>query len=105
MFKMFAQLFQMFTSMFSAGTRLANAMDHSAAFVEGEAAAFNERAALERASAMRKLRSTATKEDYQFMAEEALAKRSYDQTMDEISKGHMPAGVKDATAPSTETVQ
>lgn len=105
MFKMFNQFFAMFASLFSAGNRLASAADHAAAFVEGEAAAFNERAGLERVAKLRELRSTSKQEDYKFLAEEAIAQRNYDDTMSRIAAGkHEVSGTKpNTTAP--ETVQ
>lgn len=104
MFKMFSQFFGMFAALFSAGGRLANAADHAAAFVEGEASAFNERAALERVGKLRELRSTAKQEDYKFLAQEAIAQRNYDDTMARIASGKEVMGVQSNTA-APATVQ
>jgi hypothetical protein len=82
MFAMFRQFFSMFAALFSAGSRLANAADHAAAFVEGEAAGFNERTSLARVQELKKMRSQYTQEDYRLAAEEAQARRNFDKSVD-----------------------
>lgn len=94
MFAMFRQFFAMFASLFSAMNRLANAGDQLAAFAEGEAAGFNERTSLQRVQELKKLRSQYTQEDYQMAAEEALARRDYDKTNQELANSKPVAAAK-----------
>ena len=56
-FAMFAQLFLMLTNLFAAGTKLSNAAVSTASYVEGAAAAFDERTSAEREDNMQSLRS------------------------------------------------
>ena len=56
-FAMVAQFFLMLTNLFTAGTKLSNAAVSSASYVEGAAAAFDERTSAEREDHMASLRS------------------------------------------------
>ena len=56
-FAMFAQLFLMLTNLFAAGTKLSNAAVSTASYVEGAAAAFDERTSAEREDNMASLRA------------------------------------------------
>lgn len=85
MFAMIRQFFAMFTSLFSAGEKLASAANHAASFVEGEAAGFNERTSLARTQELKKLRSNYSVEDQALAAQEAIARRNLDKQLDAIA--------------------
>jgi len=97
MFAMIRQFFAMFSSLFSAGEKLANAANHAASFVEGEAAGFNERTSLARTQELKKLRSNYSVEDQALAAQEAIARRNLDKQLDALAAetGTKPAA-KDA---------
>lgn len=82
MFAMFKNFFAMFATLFEAGNKLANAGNHAASYVEGEAAAFNERASLQRMQDLKALRSKFTVEDQAMAAQEALAVRDLNRTLE-----------------------
>ena len=98
MFAMIRQFFAMFTSLFSAGEKLASAANHAASFVEGEAAGFNERTSLARTQELKKLRSNYSVEDQQLAAQEAIARRNLDKQLDAIAAetSAKPASTKEA---------
>lgn len=81
MFAMLRNFFAMFATLFSAGNKLANAADHAASFVEGEAAGFAERTALTRQQDLKALRSKYTIEDRMAAAQEAIATRNSDKVI------------------------
>lgn len=83
MFAMIRQFFAMFASLFSAGEKLANAANHAASFVEGEAAGFNERTSLARSQELKKLRAGYTVEDRELAAADAISARELDKTLAE----------------------
>lgn len=56
-FAMMAQAFLMLTNLFTAGTKLSNAAVHTASYVEGAAAGFNERTSLERLEVLDAMRN------------------------------------------------
>lgn len=98
MFRAISQFFAMFASLFSAGEKLANGLNHAAAFVEGESAAFNERASLSRTQELKKLRSQYSLEDRQMAAAEAVSARDLDKTLREnaieVAVAETPAKTK-----------
>lgn len=69
MFAMFRNLFAAAAALFSATEKLANAANHGAAFVEGEAAGFNERTALARAQELKRMRAAYDIEDHKAVLE------------------------------------
>lgn len=81
MFAMIRQFFAMFSSLFSAGEKLANAASHAASFVEGEASGFNERTSLVRSAEMNQLRSKYTLEDRKLAAADALSARDLEKSL------------------------
>lgn len=85
MFAMIRQFFAMFSSLFSAGEKLANGLNHAASFVEGEAAGFNERTSLARSQELKKLRSMYTIEDRELAAADAISARDLDKTLRETA--------------------
>lgn len=86
MFAAFRMFFATLTALFSATEKLANAANHSAAFVEGEAAGFNERTSLTRVQELKRLRSQFSIEDQQLAVEEAAARRNLDKTVQEAAQ-------------------
>lgn len=84
MFAMLRNFFAMFATLFSAGNKLANAADHAASFVEGEAAGFAERTALTRQQDLKALRSKYTIEDRIAAAQEAIATRDSTKIIDAL---------------------
>jgi hypothetical protein len=85
MFAMIRQFFAMFSSLFSAGEKLANGLNHAASFVEGEAAGFNERTSLARSQELKKLRAMYTVEDRELAAADAISARDLDKTLRETA--------------------
>jgi hypothetical protein len=81
---MFRNLFAMFATLFEAGNKLANAANHGASFVEGEAAGFNERTSLTRQQDLKALRSKYSIEDRISAAEEARSIRNLEKTIDAL---------------------
>lgn len=79
MFAMLRNFFAMFATLFEAGNKLANAANHGASFVEGEAEGFAERTSLSRAQEMKKLRSKYSIEDRRMAAEEIQSQRALDR--------------------------
>lgn len=85
MFAMFRNLFAAAAALFSATEKLANAANHGAAFVEGEAASFNERTGLQRAQDLKRMRAAFDQEDFENAQQNrALAK--------ELDKPALPKG-------------
>lgn len=83
MFAMFRNFFAALAALFSATEKLANAANHGAAFVEGEAAGFNERTSLARAQELKRMRAQFDQEDFDMVqADRARAK--------ELDKPAMP---------------
>lgn len=91
MFAALRMFFATLTSLFSATEKLASAANHAASFVEGEAAGFNERTSLSRLQDLKKLRSQYSVEDQQLAAQEAVARRNLDKTVEELARETAPA--------------
>lgn len=84
MFAMFRMFFAMFANLFEAGSKLANAANHAASFVEGESAGFNERTSLVRTQELKAMRSKYSIEDRKLAAEEALSVRDLNKTLEDL---------------------
>lgn len=78
MFAAFRMFFATLASLFSATEKLANAANHAASFVEGEAAHFNEKTELSRLQELKKLRSHYSVEDIDMARTEAAARKQLD---------------------------
>ena len=86
MFAAFRMFFATLTALFSATEKLANAANHSAAFVEGEAYHFNEKTSLVRVQELKRLRTQHSIEDQQLALEEAAAAGNLDQRIAEAAQ-------------------
>lgn len=78
MFAAFRMFFATLASLFSATEKLANAANHAASFVEGEAAHFNEKTSLSRLQELKQLRSAYSVEDINMARTEAAARKQLD---------------------------
>lgn len=85
MFAMIRMFFAMFTNLFEAGGKIANAANHAASFVEGEAAGFNEKTSLVRSQELKELRSKYTIEDRKLAAAEAISARDLNRSLEAIA--------------------
>ena len=93
MFAALRMFFATLTSLFSATEKLANAANHAASFVEGEAAHFNNKTTLARVQEIKRLNSTYSIEDQEMARAEAVSRKDIDKAL--------PAPAVTATAPST----
>lgn len=85
MFAMFRMFFAMFANLFEAGSKLANAANHAASFVEGEASGFNEKTSLVRSQELKAMRSKYSIEDRQLAAAEAISARDLNKQLESLA--------------------
>lgn len=85
MFAMIRMFFAMFANLFEAGSKLANAANHAASFVEGEASGFNEKTSLVRSQELKAMRSKYSIEDRKMAAAEALSARDLNKSLENLS--------------------
>lgn len=86
MFAMLRNFFAMFSTLFEAGNKLANAANHASSFVEGEAAGFNERTSLARGQELKALRSKYSIDDRRMAAEEAQSVANLNKHLESLAK-------------------
>lgn len=79
MFAAFRMFFATLASLFSATEKLANAANHAASFVEGEAAHFNDKTSLARVQEIKKMRSAYNVEDIAMAQAERAAVKEIDK--------------------------
>lgn len=96
MFAMIRMFFAMFANLFEAGGKLANAANHAASFVEGEASGFNERTSLVRTQELKAMRSKYSIEDRKLAAEEALSARDLNKTLEDLATSKPAPSLKEA---------
>lgn len=85
MFAAFRMFFATLASLFSATEKLANAANHAASFVEGEAAHFNDKTSLARVQEIKRVRSLYSQEDHAMAIEEAASRKKLDKAVSEVT--------------------